>query len=394
MIKHFYLGALLALGAGSACAEVSLRTLDLGLGMSVDAYEHADKGRPEQQVAALYSIKAKLVAGDAFAAALEGKGACCDHDWFNLKQLNASYATDNLRFLLGYDVLSWGKTTLYSPVDTINAIDYREDITGQQKRGQFILSAKALDLFGGTAELVMVPSSNEDQLPEFTTSAMPMRLVRAESKGSNSGAALRYSKNLGGFHLGLSAHDMPSQQRQVLGIQPRPYYLALLSSQPRSRFAGLELQKDLSSALIFSADAAAGNYQLLRSASRDDFHAYSLGLDYSLPFAFSDEHSANLLLEKHYDSREALAPTFYQDDWYLGVSYVLNDVANTLLRAGYIKDMEYNTKIYTASLARQFLEGRVVMTLRYFAVHGDAPLDKLYLFEEFNGTRLEMMYLF
>ena len=394
MIKHCYFGALLSLGAGSAWADVSLSTLDLGLGMAVDAYEHTEKGRPEQQVAALYSIKAKLLAGDAFAASLEGKGACCDQDWFNLKQLNASYSTDNLRFLLGYDVLRWGKTTLYSPVDTINAIDYREDITGQQKRGQFILSAKALDLFGGTAELVLVPRSNEDQLPEFTTTGMPLRMLRAESKGNNSGAALRYSRNIGGFHLGVSAHDMPAQQRQVLGVQPTANSLGLLSSQPRARFAGVEVQKDLSSALIVSADAAAGTYQVLRSASRDDFHAYSLGLDYSMPVAFSDAHNANLLLEKHYDSRDALAPTFYQDDWYLGVTYALNDVANTLLRAGYIKDMEYSTRIYTASVARQFLEGRAQLTLRYFAVHGDDPLDKLYLFEEFNGTRLEVMYLF
>ena len=89
----------------------------------------------------------------------------------------------------------------------------------------------------------------------------------------------------------------------------------------------------------------------------------------------------NLLLEKHYDSRDELAPTFYQDDWYLGVSYALNDVANTLLRAGYIKDMEYNTKIYTASLARQFLEGRALLTLRYFASRAPAmarPLSESY----------------
>lgn len=393
MIKPIHLGLLLSLFAGGAWANVALTTFDLGLGMSVDAYEHADKDRPEEEVAGLYSIKAQADVGDEFAVALEGIGECCDDDWFNLKRLNASYATQNLRFLVGYDLLRWGKTTLYSPVDSINAIDYREDITGQQKRGQLIVSAKALDLFGGTAELVLVPNNQDDELPEFTT-GMPLRMAKIEPDRDQGGAALRYSKKIGGFHLGVSAQDMVAHQRQVLGLRATPEGIALLSSQPRSRFVGFELQKDLSSALIFSVDLAAGNSQLGRSSSWDDFHAYSLGLDYSLPFALSDEHTANLVLEKHYDSREALAPTFYQDDWYLGATYALNDVANTLVRAGFIQDSEYGTDIYTASLARQFLDGRALLTLRYFAVQGDEPKDKLYLFEEFNGTRLELMYVF
>src|SRR3989338_1048816 len=389
MIKPIHLGLLLSLFAGGAWADIALTTFDLGLGMSVDAYEHGEKDRHEEDISALYSIKAQADAGDAFAVALEGIGECCDDDWFNLKRLNASYATENLRFLVGYDLLRWGKTTLYSPVDSINAIDYREDITGQQKRGQLIVSAKALDLFGGTAELVLVPNNQDDELPEFTT-GMPLRMAKIEPDRDQGGAALRYSKKIGGFHLGASAHDMVAHQRQVLGMQLTPDGVALLSSQPRARFVGFELQKDLSSALIFSADLAAGNNQLGRSSSWDDFHSYSLGLDYSLPFAFSDEHTANLVLEKHYDSRDALAPTFYQDDWYLGATYALNDVSNTLVRAWVIQDSEYRTDIYTASLARQFLEGRALLTLRYFAVQGDEPMDKLYLFEEFNGTRLEL----
>ena len=393
MIKHIHLGLLLSLFTGGAWANIALTTFDLGLGMSVDAYEHGEKDRPEEDVSALYSIKAQADVGEAFAVALEGIGECCDDDWFNLKRLNASYATENLRFLVGYDLLRWGKTSLYSPVDSINAIDYREDITGQQKRGQLIVSAKAVDLFGGTAELVLVPNNQDDELPEFTT-GMPLRMAKIEPDRDQGGAALRYSKKIGGFHLGVSAQDMVAHQRQVLGMQLTPDGVALLSSQPRARFVGFELQKDLSSALIFSADVAAGNSQLGRSSSWDDFHAYSLGLDYSLPFAFSDEHTANLVLEKHYDSRDALAPTFYQDDWYLGATYALNDVSNTLVRAGVIQDSEYRTDIYTASLARQFLEGRALLTLRYFAVQGDEPMDKLYLFEEFNGTRLELMYVF
>lgn len=99
------------------------------------------------------------------------------------------------------------------------------------------------------------------------------------------------------------------------------------------------------------------------------------------------------MLEKHYDSRDSLAPTFYQDDWYLGATYALNDVANTLLRAGVIKDMDYRTNIFTASLSRQFIEGRALLSLRYFAVQAEDPLDKIYLFDEFNGTRLELMYV-
>jgi hypothetical protein len=393
MLLRIHVGLLLTLFAVGAWADIRLKTLNVGLGMSVDAYDQADKGRPEDEVSALFSIKARADVGETFAAALEGAGACCGNDWFNLKQLHGSYSSQNMRLLVGYDVLSWGKTTLYSPVNSINAIDYREDITGQQKRGQFIVSAKAADLLGGTAELVLVPENQEDELPEFTT-GMPLRMVKAETDASSGGAALRYSKNINGFHMGISAHEMVAHQRQVLGMQLTPAGVALLTSQPRARFVGFELQKDLSSALIFSADLAAGRHQVLRSAPKKDFHAYSLGLDYSMPFAFSDEHLANLVLEKHYDSRDSLAPSFYQDDWYLGLTYALNDVANTLFRAGVIKDMVYRTEIYTASLSRQFLEGRAMLTLRYFAVQGEDPMDKLYLFKEFNGTRLELMYVF
>jgi hypothetical protein len=393
MLKRINVGLLLAIFAGGAWAEIALKTLDLGVGMSVDAYASSEKGQPEDEVSGLYSIKAKADVGEAFAAALEGRGECCGDAWFNLKQLNGSYVTDNLRFLVGYDVLSWGKTTLYSPVNSINAIDYREDISGQQKRGQLIVSAKAIDLLGGTLELVLLPNNQDDELPEFTT-GMSLRMVKAEADASSGGAALRYSKNISGFHVGVSAHDMVSHQRQVLGVQLTPTGIAVFTSQPRARFVGFELQKDLSSSLIVSADVAAGDFQVLRSSSKEDFHAYSLGLDYSMPFAFNDEHLANLVLEKHYDSRDSLAPTFYQDDWYLGATYALNDVANILLRAGVIKDMDYRTEIYTASLSRQLLEGRALLTLRYFAVQGEEPLDKLYLFDEFNGTRLELMYVF
>lgn len=392
MIRRIHIGLLIALLADSTLADISLNTFDLGLGVSVDTYEHAEKGRPEDKVSALYSIKAKASVDETLSMVLEGIGECCDDDWFNLKQLNGSYVTDNLRFLLGYDVLRWGKNSLYSPVDTVNAIDYQEDITGQQKRGQLIVSAKVIDLFGGTAELVLVPKNLDDEMPEFTMGTL-LRMVRAEPDRGSGGAAVRYSRNIGGFHVGVSAQDMVSHQRQVLGMQATPDGFVLPSSQPRARFVGFELQKDLNSSLIFSADVAVGDYQLLRTYSWDDFYAYSLGLDYSMPFAFNDEHTTNLVLEKHYDSRKSMAPTFYQDDWYLGVTYALNDVSNTLLRLGLIKDMDYRTSIYTASLSRQILDGRALLTLRYFAIHGNDPLDKLYLFQEFNGARLEVTYV-
>ena len=90
-----------------------------------------------------------------------------------------------------------------------------------------------------------------------------------------------------------------------------------------------------------------------RNGIGDRYTASTAGFEYTIVGLFESQHDLGLLAEYLYDERGRNAPTFFEDDLFLGARWVWNDVDSTELLAGVIQDSNSSERIFRIEGSRR-----------------------------------------
>ncbi|NIO39373.1 MAG: hypothetical protein GTO41_03710 [Burkholderiales bacterium] len=238
---------------------------------------------------------------------------------------------------VGISRVFWGVTESRHLVDIVNQTDWVEDIDEEDKLGQPMVSVERWIAKAGSFVVFLLPGFRER-----TFSADDARLrgplpiatdaAEFESKADKRRIdwAGRWSHSLGKWDVGLSAFHGTGREPLLL---PRVDDSGRAVLVPRYQIIGqfgIDIQ--------YTRDAWLWKLEALRrSGHGKTFGAYVAGVEYTL-FNLGDSGAdLGLLGEYLYDGRDNTAPpTFYDDDWFMGLRLALNDTEDTTLLGGAI----------------------------------------------------------
>lgn len=255
----------------------------------------------------------------------------------------------------GIGKVFWGVTESLHLVDVINQTDFVEAIDGDQKLGQPMIQGIWLSDMG-TWEAFVLPGFRERTFPGEAGRYRTELLVsddaeyQADEEQQHVDLAGRWSlvSELNGYPLDLTASVFRGTSRdpvlvpQVEVVNSVPTLTELLPYYAMQNQIGSTIQFAPEGWLL-KAELLYRDYQidtLPGGIDVKDQTAAVGGFEYTLVGPFGDAADLGLLAEYQYDSRGA-DYSDAQNDLFLGMRYVFNDMASSEILAGVTQDLDY-----------------------------------------------------
>jgi hypothetical protein len=250
------------------------------------------------------------------------------------------FVGDEWEVLAGVNRVFWGVAESRHLVDVVNQTDLVEDLDDEDELGQpMIQIGWQRDL--GRFELLALIGFRERTFPGEEGRLRPPLVVDERRSSYESSAeddridlAARWSHYLGDWDLGAHAFLGTSREPRLVPLPPAtlPGPPTLVPAYDTISQVGVDLQ--------FTRDAWLWKAEgLVREGSGDTFGAVVAGFERTLYQLGGTSADLGLLLELHYDGREATAPpTIYDDDIFVGTRLALNDSQDTAVLAGALID--------------------------------------------------------
>ena len=257
-------------------------------------------------------------------------------DHVDLREAYWLHQGDGWSLTAGIDKVFWGVTESRHLVDIINQDDALEDIDGEDKLGQPMVS---LSFYGGygTFSLYVLPWFREREFVDFgerLSGPAPIGQARFEAP-DRIGYALRWSRSVGGLDIGLSYFNGTSREPLLIptGAVLVPYYSQI-------RQGGVDLQ-------LTSGDWLWKLEAIRRSGQGPAFWAATAGFEWTNPGVAGTGADLGLIAEYSRDRRDPVLapPTIYDDDLFLGARLGLNDINDTSLLAGALFDRGSDARV-------------------------------------------------
>lgn len=258
-------------------------------------------------------------------------------DHVDLREAYWLHQGDSWSLTAGIDKVFWGVTESRHLVDIINQDDALEDIDGEDKLGQPMVS---MSLYGdyGTFSIYVLPWFRERGFPDFGArlgGPLPIGPATYDSPTGRSHLdyALRWSNAIGNLDVGLSYFSGTSREPRMI-----PTGAALVPHYDQIRQGGLDLQLTAGE-WLWKLEA------IRRSGHGPDFWAATTGFERTISgIAGAD---LGLIAEYSRDDRDpALAPaTIFDDDLFLGARFALNDVNDSSFLAGALIDRNTDVRM-------------------------------------------------
>nr|WP_240478048.1 hypothetical protein [Photobacterium aphoticum] len=259
------------------------------------------------------------------------------------------YYHDNWELRAGIGRVFWGVTESQHLVDVINQTDAVESVDGEDKLGQpmvqlsyfsnwgavdaFVLPYFRERTFAGKDGRLSVPGVDPDKA-----------LYESSRKQQHMDVALRYSHSFsleemsawgtGIWDLGVSYFHGTNRDPYFVVVDDLTYPLIPFYAQMDQ--VGLDVQA-LWGDWLWKAEA-------LRRWSWDDHTAFTGGFEYTfIGVGWGEEQhiwDVGVLAEYLYDSRGSDAPVVGQNDLFVGLRWVLNDIAGTEVLLGVSQDLD------------------------------------------------------
>ena len=132
---------------------------------------------------------------------------------------------------------------------------------------------------------------------------------------------------------------------------------------------------------------------IVRVSNADTTFATVAGVEYTFFNIGETGLDIGLLAEYLYDSRGLNAPTAFQNDFFTGIRFALNDVQDTQILAGVIVDSNNFAQFYNVEFSRRFFDNFVLdIEARFF--NGASQGDPAYFFRNDSHFRFELSYHF
>jgi len=280
-------------------------------------------------------------------------------DHVDLREAFWLHQEDGWSLTAGIDKVFWGVTESRHLVDIVNQDDALEDIDGEDKLGQPMVS---LSFYGdyGSLSVYVLPWFREREFLDFGArlgGPLPIGPATYESPDGQSHVdyALRWSHAIGSVDIGLSYFNGTSREPRMIATGPNlvPHYDQISQT-------GLDLQ-------ITTGDWLWKLETIRRSGQGPDFWAATGGFEWTIPGIIGSGADVGLIAEYSHDGRDlARAPaTIYDDDLFLGARLALNDIGDTSFLAGVLMDRKTDARVFLLEGKRRLgdhwllsLEGR------------------------------------
>lgn len=248
----------------------------------------------------------------------------------DLRELYWRRSFDNAELVVGLRRVFWGVTESAHLVDVINQTDQVENLDGEDKLGQPMLSLSLIRDWG-TTELFVLPYFRERTFGGANARLSSPLYVDESAARFESGAgrhhadaALRWSHYFGAWDIGI-AHFAGTSREPVLvpGIAAGMPVLVPVYDQIQQ--TSIDLQATLGDWLLkFEGYNRAGQGK--------SFQAYAAGLEYTLVGLLGTPADLGLIGEYLYDNR-VRGQSLFDDDVAIGFRLALNDTQSTELLA-------------------------------------------------------------
>ena len=274
---------------------------------------------------------------------------------WDIRELSWVQAWRDWELRLGVSKVFWGVAESQHLVDVINQTDFVENIDGEDKLGQPMLSLAWFSPVG-TLSGFLLPYFRERTFPGRRGRPRFALVVDTDTAIYESSAeeynvdwALRWSHSLGPVDLGLSHFSGTGRDPTLVpGINGRlqrvlfPRYLQIHQS-------GLDAQITWESFL--------GKLEFIRRDQRGGrFIALVGGGEYSFYQVLGTAADLGVLLEYHFHDRPSLQFTPFQNDLFAGLRLALNDTASTEFLGGVIRDLDSTALLYFVEASRRLGE--------------------------------------
>lgn len=278
---------------------------------------------------------------------------------YDVRELIYKTFGENWYLQIGIGKVFWGVTESRHTVDIINQTDYVENPDGERKLGQPMINFSYRTDYG-VIDAFLLPVSRKRTFPgvkgRIRPTAIPMDerspVYRGGASQTHTDFALRWSKSLGSFDVGLSYFRGTTREPWWL-----PSYLPGKSEPSR-----LLPVYDLIQQTSIDSAWALGSWLLkleayYRSGQGPGYAQVTTGFEYTFSGVFETGADLGLLAEYLYDGRrEEYRVIPYQDSFFFGTRVAANDTGATEVIAGFFMDRNTSTIGYSVEASRRFGE--------------------------------------
>jgi hypothetical protein len=270
----------------------------------------------------------------------------------DLREAIYQYVGRGWELRAGLGRVFWGVTESRHLVDIINQTDAIENINGEDKLGQPMITASVSRRWG-TVDAFVLPYFRERTFPGRNARLrseprVESSLARFESSAKRRRIdwALRYSHALGDWDIGLSHFHGTSRDPRLLPARLSTGEIVLVPQYDAIHQTGLDLQ------------ATKGNWlwkleAIHTSGQGPTFNAVVAGLEYTFVGIADSAADLGVLTELLYDDRGNSAPHPFERDIFVGARLALNDVASSELLAGFIHDLGGSAAAFSVEASRR-----------------------------------------
>ncbi len=311
----------------------------------------------------------------------------------DLREANLLYLAENWQLSVGLGRVFWGATEFVHLVDIINQTDQVESLDGEEKLGQPMVHL-VIPKEWGTMEGFLMPWFRERTFPGENgrfRSPLPVDtdhpVYESSSEEHHLDLALRYSTSLANSDIGLYYFNGTARDPVLLfsfnqAGEPllSPYYEQIGQS-------GLDLQL-VAGEWLFKGEA------LYRIGQSRSFAATTFGFEYTLPGLGDSLMDLGLIAEYVYDDRDnGWLPTIYDNDLMGGLRLSVNDMDDSTILLGVIKDLNYSSTIIGLEASRRLGDNiRLNLDASFFL--DISPQDPAYSLARDDFFSLELIWYF
>jgi len=310
----------------------------------------------------------------------------------DIRELNMLWVGESMEMRLGIGKVFWGATEFVHLVDIINQTDTVESIDGEEKLGQ-PMAQFSLIRDWGVVELFILPWFRERTFPGIKGRLRPSVAVDTAHPLYENGQkerhvdyAVRYSHSIGDVDFGLYHFRGTGRDPTLLpGLNPVGQ-VVLIPYYEQINQTGLDLQM-VAGEWLWKLEA------LYRSGQGQSYSAATGGFEYTYVGVTDGGTDLGILAEYAADSRGGSATTPFQNDLMLGLRLSFNDVSDSTLLAGWLRDMKSSASIFQVEGSRRFGDNlKASLEARTFMKQ---PVnDPMYGLRNDDHLKLEMAYYF
>ena len=283
----------------------------------------------------------------------------------DIRELSWLHIEESSDLRIGFSRVFWGVTESQHLVDIINQTDLVENPDGEDKLGQPMIQWTWINDWG-ILDLHALLGFRERLFPgengRFRT-VYPIDQDKATFESSAGkqrlDAAIRFTKTLGSFDIGLS-YFSGTDRAPLLLIEDQPSGKVYVPYYPQLEQAGVVSQYALGD-WLWKLELVS------RKSMGDRYTASTFGFEYTQVGVFSSAYDLGWLVEYSFDDRGTAGPSPFEHDWFMGWRLGFNDADSSEALMGILWDPVSNESTLSLEASTRLNQDMTIaLELKFF----------------------------